>query len=301
MESFERAMSDGTLRFLDGGLSTQLELAGADLDHPLWTGQTLLADPAAIRDAHIAFIDAGADVVISASYQVSFEGFRSLGLDAAATERALRASVAVAREAGSMSGRDVFVAASVGPYGAILADGSEFRGDYGLRHGELVAFHQRRLSILHDARPDVMAIETIPSIVEARALVEVLQALSEAHAWFSFTCTDGRTLADGTPFAEAVSLVAEQDQVVAVGVNCTSPAHVTDLIRVMREVTDKPVVVYPNRGGLWDPAAKRWQGSLDDKLCRRAPEWSMTGASLIGGCCGTAASDIEALVACLSD
>ncbi len=289
----------GTL-ILDGGLSTQLELGGADLENTLWSASVLLDNPGAVLGAHRAFVGAGADVLITASYQVSFEGFAARGLDAATAEAALRASVRIAREAAAEAGREVLVAASVGPYGAILADGSEYRGHYGLTHAELASFHRRRMEVLLDARPDLLAIETIPSIAEAKALVEVLAGSPGAHAWFAFTCMDGRTIADGTPFAEAVALVAASPQVEAVGVNCTSPKFVEELIGVARDVSAKPIVVYPNRGGGWDPETKHWLGAKGAGLRELAPAWRAAGASLIGGCCGTAAADIEALAGVLA-
>lgn len=296
MDVIERASAKHGTLILDGGLSTQLELGGADLRNPLWSANVLLEDPRAVQAAHEAFLRAGADVLITASYQVSFEGFAARGLDAAVTERALRASVSLAREAAAtVPDGDVIVAASVGPYGAILADGSEYRGAYGLTHAELVSFHRRRIEILLDAQPDLLAIETIPSIVEAQALVEVLAGFPEARAWFAFTCADGATIADGTPFVEAVALVAASPQVVAVGVNCTSPEFVEDLIRVARRVTDEPIVVYPNRGGGWDSATKRWLGEKGARLPDLAASWLTAGAALIGGCCGTDAADIRAL------
>lgn len=286
---------------LDGGLSTQLELGGADLDHPLWSAHVLLEDPGAVRDAHRAFLRAGADVLITASYQVSFEGFAAQGSDESAAAEALRASVAIARgSADSSEGNAPIVAASVGPYGAILADGSEYRGNYGLSHEQLVSFHRRRMEILLDAEPDLLAIETIPSIDEARALVEVLEGLPEARAWFTFTCSDPATLADGTPFARAVGMVASSPQVVAVGVNCTPATFVTELIGRAREQTTKPIVVYPNRGGDWDPRTKHWLGAEGEGLADLGPEWLGAGASLIGGCCGTSAADIEALATAIS-
>jgi homocysteine S-methyltransferase len=301
MEPIERALAEHGSLIVDGGLSTQLELGGADLRDPLWSANVLLQDPAAIREAHLAFLRAGADVLITASYQVSFEGFAARGLDAAATEAALRASVTIAREAAdAVPDREVIVAASVGPHGAILADGSEYRGHYTLTHAELVGFHRRRIEVLLDAHPDLLAIETIPSIVEAQALIQVLAGIPEARAWFSFTCSDGATLADGTPFAEAVALVAESPQVLAVGVNCTSPEFVADLIEVARAVTAKPIVVYPNRGGGWDAMGKRWLGAKGGGLSDLAPAWRTAGASLIGGCCGTDAADINALASAVS-
>ena len=296
MDPVEAASQERGTLILDGGLSTQLELGGVDLRDSLWTATVLLEDPGAVRAAHQAFLDSGAEVLITASYQVSFEGFAARGWDAAVTAEALEASVAIAREAaGSRPDRRVLVAASVGPYGAMRADGSEYRGDYGATHAELTDFHRRRTRILLDARPDLLAIETIPSIAEAQALVEVLAELPDAHAWFAFTCADGATLADGTPFAEAVALVAASPQVSAVGVNCTAPEFVGDLIGVARGLTPKPIVVYPNRGGVWDPVGRRWEGPEGAGLADLAPAWRTAGASLIGGCCGTDAGDIADL------
>ena len=296
MSVIETSLASHETLILDGGLSTQLELGGADLRNPLWSANVLLEEPAAVRAAHEAYLRAGADVLITASYQVSFEGFAARGFDAAATERALRASVALAREAAaSVPERDVIVAASVGPYGATLADGSEYRGDYTLTHAELAAFHRRRIDILLDAQPDLLAIETIPSIAEARSLAELLEGFPHVRAWFAFTCRDGSSIADGTPFAEAVGLVAASPHVVAVGVNCTSPEFVEDLVRTARGLTDKPIVVYPNRGGGWDPETKHWLGAKGGGLPGLAPGWRAAGASLIGGCCGTDAADIAAL------
>ena len=301
MDLIERALAEHGTLILDGGLSTQLELGGADLSDSLWTANVLLEDPAAILEAHLAFLGAGADVLITASYQVSFEGFAARGLDSTATADALLASVAIAREAAdTRPDRGVIIAASVGPYGAILADGAEYRGHYGLTHAEVVAFHRRRIEILVDAEPDLLAIETIPSIVEVQALVEVLAGLPDARAWFAFTCADGATLADGTPFVEAVALVAESPQVLAVGVNCTSPEFVGDLIRVVRTVTTKPIVAYPNRGGGWDPVVRQWVGAKGGGLRDLAPAWRAAGAALIGGCCGTDAADINELAAALA-
>jgi homocysteine S-methyltransferase len=292
----ESALAEHGTIILDGGLSTQLELGGADLSDSLWTAKVLLEDPAAILRAHIAFLDAGADVLITASYQVSFEGFGAHGWGSTAAADALRSSVAIAREAAdTRPDRRVIVAASVGSYGAILADGAEYRGHYGLTHAELVAFHRRRIEVLLDAEPDLLAIETIPSIVEARSLVDVLAGLPDACAWFAFTCADGATLADGSPFAEVIALVDESPQVVAVGVNCTAPEFVGDLIRVVRSVTTKPIVAYPNRGGNWDPVTKHWLGVKGGRLSELAPAWRRAGAALIGGCCGTDAADINEL------
>ena len=215
---------------LDGGMATELERGGADLRDALWSARLLKDDPGSIRRVHEAFFDAGADVAISASYQASFSGFADRGIEAEEAASLMRLSVALAREAAAADGSDRLVAASVGPFGATLADGSEYRGDYGLSAGALAMFHRPRFETLLEAEPDLLAIETIPSIVEAEALVTLLEDYSEARAWISFSCRDGACISDGTPFADAVALAASSDRVIAVGVNCTPPGFIPSLL-----------------------------------------------------------------------
>ena len=287
---------------LDGGLATELEARGADLSDDLWSARLLLDDPLLIVDVHRAYVDAGADVVIGASYQASYEGLERRGLDHAAATALLERSVELARE----GARDrALVAASVGPYGAVLANGAEYTGDYGLGDAEtarafLRDFHGPRAEALASAAPDLLAMETVPSIVEAEALLQVLDALTDTPAWISFSCRDETHLNDGTPFVDAVELVAGHDAVVAVGVNCTSPKAVPELVRIAAGHTDTSVVVYPNRGGTWDPRGKRWIGDdLPDGLGELALELRQAGARLIGGCCGTGPADIQAAATAL--
>jgi homocysteine S-methyltransferase len=286
---------------LDGGLATELERRGADLRDPLWSARVLIEDPALIVEVHRAYVTAGADVVTGASYQASFEGLAARGFDRAAASRLLVRSVELAREA--VDDRRVLVAASVGPYGAVLANGAEYTGDYELgapttARAALREFHLRRAEVLAAAGPDLLAIETIPSVVEAEALVEVLDALGDVPAWVSFSCRDGARLSDGAPLEDAVSIVTASPQVVAVGVNCTPPAFVPGLIRHARAITDTTLVAYPNRGGTWDATAKTWTGdAVPDGFGPLAAHLRASGACLIGGCCGTGPSDIEAIVA----
>jgi homocysteine S-methyltransferase len=287
---------------LDGGLATELEARGADLSDDLWSARLLLDDPKLIVDVHRAYVDAGADVVIGASYQASFEGLERHGLDRPAARALLERSVALARE--GAQGR-ALVAASVGPYGAVLANGAEYTGDYGLGDPDdartfLRDFHGPRAEALASAAPDALAMETIPSIVEAEALLQVLDTLTDTPAWISFSCRDQTHLNDGTPFVDAVDLVADHGAVVAVGVNCTSPTAVPELVRIAAGHTDIPVVVYPNRGGTWDPRGKRWIGDdLPDGLGPLALELRAAGARLVGGCCGTGPPDIKDAAAAL--
>ena len=283
---------------LDGGLATELERRGADLKDPLWSAKVLVEDPDAIRGVHEAYFEAGADVAISASYQATFEGLAGRGIERADAARLMRRSVELAREAAS---GDQVVAASVGPYGAMLGNGAEYTGDYDKDEDELVEFHVPRIEALAEAGPDVFAVETIPSFVEAGALVRALERVPEIPAWVSFSCRDGGHVCDGTPIASAVEVVAAAPSVVAVGVNCTSPLHVERLVETISATTDKPVVCYPNRGSFWDPMRKAWTDPprQDARPPLRPLAWKEAGASMIGGCCGTTPDDIAAIAAAL--
>jgi homocysteine S-methyltransferase len=279
---------------LDGGLASELERRGADLRDPLWSARVLLEDPDLIRAVHADYFEAGADVAISASYQASFEGFAERGLSRERAAGLMRRSVELAREAADAAGNDRMVAASVGPYGAVLADGSEYVGRYGLSVQELRGFHEPRIEALLEAGPDLLAIETIPSILEAEALVTILDGLPDVPAWISFSCSDGVRISDGTPFADAAALAAGSRRVVAVGVNCSPPIHVPALLSSAR--VDTPLLAYPNLGSTWDAAAKSWvlRGPRPD-LGAAAAAWRGAGARIVGGCCGTTPGDIRAI------
>jgi len=281
---------------LDGGLATELERGGADLRDELWSARLLKDDPTAILRVHEAFFDAGADVAISASYQASFSGFADRGIEAEEAASLMRLSVELAREAAEAAGADRLVAASVGPFGATLADGSEYRGDYGLSAGALAMFHRPRFETLLEAEPDLLAIETIPSIVEAEALVALLEDHPEARAWISFSCRDGACISDGTPFADAVALAASSDRIIAVGVNCTPPGFIPSLLDGAGAT--KPLLVYPNVGSTWDAASRSWilEGERPDPGAS-AVTWRAAGATIVGGCCGTTPDDIRAITA----
>ena len=280
MGTFGAALAAGPL-LLDGGLATELEAAGHDLSDELWSARLLADAPDAIIAAHRAFLDAGADVITTASYQATVPALARRGHDGAAL---LRRSVELAREAVRRYGGDRprYVAASVGPYGAALADGSEYRGDYGLSVAELVRFHRDRMRILADAGPDALACETVPDQREAEALLEAMDGLG-VPVWLSYTVAGGRTRA-GQPLAEAFTLAASGPTVLAVGVNCASPADATAAVPLAAAHGGKPVVVYPNSGESWDATARGWTGSGQaDTL--DAGRWIADGARLVGGCC----------------
>ncbi|HET6712667.1 MAG TPA: homocysteine S-methyltransferase [Actinomycetota bacterium] len=289
---------------IDGGLASLLERLGADLTDELWSARLLLDDPDTICRAHRAYFEAGADVAIGASYQASFEGFARRGIDHRGSVALLRRSVELAREAAeglAEEGRTPLVAASVGPYGAVLADGSEYDGRYGMTTEELVAFHEPRLDVLLGAEPDLLAVETIPSIVETEAIVRLLDARPEARAWMTFSCRDEERISDGTPIADAATLAASSEAVLGVGVNCTPPGFVAGLLRrIRRRLPDTPLVAYPNLGSTWDAGARSWraEGPRPD-FGAGAAAWYDEGAKAVGGCCGTVPDDVAAIAAVL--
>ena len=264
------ALARGPL-VLDGGLSNELEAQGCDLSDELWTARLLAEDPRQIEAAHAAYVRAGARVLITASYQASFEGFARAGIGRRESEALFRRSVSLAREAAGVraGAGGVWVAGSVGPYGAVQADRSEYRGRYGLSVRELAAFHRPRIEALAGAEPDVLALETVPDVDEAEALLDAVQGCG-LPVWLSYTVEGSRTRA-GQPLADAFAVAAGQDQVIAVGVNCCAAADVGHAIEVASATTGKPVVVYPNSSESWGPAP--------------GPGWAERGARLIGGCC----------------
>ena len=278
---------------IDGGLSTQLEVQGCRLDSPLWTGQALLDDPELIEAAHRAYLVAGAQLLITSSYQLSRQGFEALGLTADQADDALSESVDVAKRA--RGDRDVLVAASVGPYGAVLHDGSEYKGNYGLSVDELVAFHTERLEVLVDAEPDLLAIETIPDALEATALLRALKKFPHARGWMSFTLGPNGKLWAEQSLAEAVQIALSSPQIIAVGVNCVNPELVVPALKEMRELTDLPLVIYANGGGTWNTKTGVWEDSSEKHVTDYLESWAEFGPVLIGGCCGTSATDIKAL------
>ena len=290
-------LAAGTTLVLDGGLSNQLADQGCDLTDALWSARLLADAPEQVEAAHTAYVRAGAQVLITASYQATYEGFAHRGIERAETGRLLRSSVALARRAAA-GGTDVRVAASVGPYGAMLADGSEYRGRYGRSVRELADFHRPRIETLAEAAPDVLALETVPDVDEAEAMLRVAEGTG-VPVWLSYTIAGDRTRA-GQPLAQAFALAAGRPEVVAVGVNCCPPGDVDAAVDLAVAATGKPVVVYPNSGEGWDAAARSWTGgSAFDPA--RAAAWRAAGARLIGGCCRVGPPTVAAVAAALRD
>ena len=291
MPGFVDALQAGPI-VLDGGLATELERQGADLSSALWSARVLVDDPAAILTAHREFFAAGAQVAITASYQASLTGFADLGVDGAAM---LHRSVSLARAA-TDGFTNRWVAASIGPYGAVLADGSEYRGDYRASVDDLRRFHRPRIVELAASGADVLAIETIPCLAEVEAVLAELDGV-DTPAWLSLSCAGTRTRAS-EPAVEAFAMARDCDALIAVGVNCIDPTDALALVQSARSASGKPAVVYPNSGETWDAARRRWTGeSAFEPADVRA--WIDAGARLVGGCCRVTPSDVRRLRASL--
>lgn len=281
------------IHILDGGMASELEYLGANIDGPLWSAQVLEDAPEKIVAVHRAYIEAGAEIIETASYQVSRRAYREAGLDRARADSALLRSVALARKAAAaFPSRRVLIAASLGPFGAALHDGSEYHGNYDCTFRDLVEFHRDRVDVLARAEgpesPDLVAFETLPSLGEAEAIGQALVPHPELAAWFSFTCRDRRHVAHGELLRQSAAVVDAFPQTVAVGVNCTHPGLIPQLLAELRAVTAKPIIVYPNSGEGWDREHRSWTGESDPaSYGKQAAQWQAEGAQIVGGCCRT--------------
>ena len=283
---------------LDGALATELERHGADLKHELWSAKVLMEAPEMIQRVSHDYLLAGADIITTATYQASFEGFENVGINRPRAGNLMQLSVDLA-----MLAREAFwshyenhrgrlrplVAASIGPYGACLADGGEYHGNYGLDKEALVDFHRPRMEVLAHSDADMLAFETIPSKLEAQALIDLLAEFPQRKAWLSFSCKDEEQVCHGESFAECAALAETSDQIVAVGINCTAPQYMVPLLESARSVS-KPLIVYPNSGEDWLADEYRWSGTASGSL--NAASWYDAGARVIGGCCRTTPDDI---------
>nr|GMD66058.1 homocysteine S-methyltransferase 2 [Ipomoea batatas] len=336
MKSFEQSSSSsimtdllrrcGGYAVIDGGLATELERHGADLDDPLWSAKCLLTSPHLIRRVHLDYLEAGANIIISASYQATLQGFEAKGLSREEGESLLKRSVQIACEARdiyndratkgcwdiingdetSTKQRPILVAASVGSYGAYLADGSEYSGMYGdtVTIETLKNFHRRRVQVLADSGADLIAFETIPNKLEAQAYAQLLEEESiKIPGWFSFNSKDGANVVSGDSIEDCASIADSCSQVVSVGINCTPPRYIHGLLQAIQKVTSKPILVYPNSGETYDAERKLWAsstGAADGDFVSYVGKWCEVGASLVGGCCRTTPNTIRAISKLLS-
>lgn len=307
--NFANILESSKPLILDGGLGSELDRRGEDISSTLWSAELLINNPQAIAEVHRAYLDAGAQCITSASYQASIAGFASIGVSAQHTRDLFHCSIEIARQEcdeflsrNPACGYQPMVAASVGPYGAFLADGSEYTGNYRVEDRTLVDFHRQRLEWLDQAGADVLACETIPSLQEASVLCELLKTVN-TPAWISFSCQNDHLLNDGSSIAEATALFERHPKVVALGVNCSAPQTIVALIgRIKSELPGKAIVVYPNSGEHYDADTKTWHGVETPLECAAAARtWFDAGASIIGGCCRMGPAHIAAIAAAMDD
>ena len=288
---------------LDGALATELERRGVNLRDPLWSAKCLIESPETIHAVHRDYFIAGADVATTATYQATFEGFERRGIGRQDAERLMRDAVAIATAArddfwaapsNRQSRSRPLVAASIGPYGAMLADGSEYRGDYAVSDAELARFHRPRLEILASTGADLLAFETLPCLREALVLARLLQEFPAVSAWISFSCVDGGRNSLGEAIGDCAAALRGHEQLAAIGVNCTAPAYVTEILERMAAQADKPLLAYPNSGEAYDARQKRWTGHAQClRISDHVGNWYRAGARLIGGCCRSTPADIR--------
>ena len=298
-------LAESPFVLLDGAMATELEARGCDLADSLWSAKVLMENPQLIYDVHLDYFRAGALVAITASYQATPEGFAARGLDEAQSRALIARSVELARQARDAyraenpAANGLLIAGSVGPYGAYLADGSEYRGDYQRSAQVFQDFHRPRIEALLEAGADLLACETLPSFDEIRALAQLLVEYPVAQAWFSFTLRDSQHLSDGTPLRDVLAFLADYPQILAAGINCIALENTVDALSYLHSQTSLPLVVYPNSGEHYDAVTKTWHhhGEACATLEGYLPQWLAAGAKLIGGCCRTSPKDIAALKA----
>lgn len=288
---------------LDGALATELETQGCNLDDPLWSARVLLDEPEKIRQVHHTYFEAGADIAITASYQASIDGFKKRGIDEENAKTLIQKTVELAQQARAdywqkrmESSRPYpLIAASVGPYGAYLADGSEYIGNYGVSDQILYDFHKPRMEALIEAGADLLAIETIPSLQEANVLCRLLEEFSNISAWMTFTLKDIAHISEGAALKECVTLLNSCSPIVALGVNCVTTEFISDAVQELDAYSQKPIIIYPNSGETYDPKTKTWHDENHMQIDTAAADWVEKGAKIIGGCCRTSPEDIRKL------
>ena len=285
---------------IDGALASELQRRGCDLNDSLWSAKVLIEQPELIQQVHYDYFVAGADCAITASYQATPMGFSPKGIELEESIKLIKTSVKLAQQAKMQYLNDIkqdkalLIAGSVGPYGAYLANGSEYTGDYQLSESEFIAFHKDRVTALIDAGVDILACETMPSFLEIKALVKLIQQFPIVNCWFSLTLEDQQHISDGTPLTEVIEYLNSIEQIVSVGINCIALEKVTPALEVLSKLTSKPLIVYPNSGEQYDPTTKQWHKNHHHNctFANQLDTWIKLGAKLIGGCCQTTPEDI---------
>lgn len=294
---------------VDGALASELQRRGCDLNDSLWSAKVLFEQPELIRQVHFDYFKAGADCAITASYQATPLGFAKKGINLNDSIALVQKSVELAQQAKQQylseldQPKPLLIAGSVGPYGAYLADGSEYTGAYQLSEEAFMEFHYVRIKALIDANVDLLACETLPSFTEIKALTKVIKQFPKISCWFSFTLKDDQHLSDGTPLSLVVEYLNNIEQIASVGINCIALEKVTRSLNVLNKLTSKPLIVYPNSGEVYDPLIKQWHPNPQHNctFANQLTNWIESGAKLIGGCCQTTPNDIANIAKFLQD
>lgn len=299
---FDNVLNKVKTIIVDGAMATELEAMGCDLNDELWSAKVLAEQPELIKKVHLSYFKAGADCGITASYQATIQGYMKKGYTMQEAQELIERSVKLLNEAreewweeeGRKSGRIYpLVAAAIGPYGAYLADGSEYRGNYDVSDDILKEFHEKRMELLWNAGAEIFAVETIPYLGEALVVAEITKKMN-AECWISFSCKNEHEISDGTSIKSCAEKLNNFDCVRAIGINCTAPEYVESLIKEIKKVSDKPVIVYPNSGEIYDAESKTWHGKKDGRTYGQwAEAWHNAGALAIGGCCRTTPANIK--------
>ena len=287
----------------DGAMATELEKRGVATNSALWSATAMLDHPDAIQAVHQSYLDAGAKIMTTNTYQANVPAFEQAGIAAAQARQLIQQAVTIAHTARDASHvTDAVIAGSIGPYGAYLADGSEYTGAYQLTPSAYQDFHRERLALIMAAGVDVLALETMPRLDEVLALVQLITTTwTQQPYWVSFSIKDPQTLCDGTSLAVAAKWVAAQPNVVAVGVNCTTLENIAPALTTLKAAVAVPLIVYPNSGDQYDPVTKTWQEThLSHQFASFVPQWLAAGARIIGGCCRTTPKDIATVARALS-
>ncbi|HFH8543546.1 TPA: homocysteine S-methyltransferase [Streptococcus agalactiae] len=309
MGRFKELLESKKALILHGALGTELESRGCDVSGKLWSDKYLIEDPAAIQTIHEDYIRAGADIVTTSTYQATLQGLAQVGVSESQAEDLIRLTVQLAKAVREQVWKSLtkeekseriypLISGDVGPYAAFLADGSEYTGLYDIYKEGLKNFHRHRIELLLDEGVDLLALETIPNAQEAEALIELLvEDFPQVEAYMSFTSQDGKTISDGSAVVGLAKAIDVSPQVVALGINCSSPSLVADFLQAIAEQTDKPLVTYPNSGEIYDGASQSWQSSRDHShtLLENTSDWQKLGAPVVGGCCRTRPADIADL------
>ncbi|PAY54418.1 homocysteine S-methyltransferase [Ligilactobacillus salivarius] len=284
---------------LDGAMSTPLERLGADTNNDLWTAKALIDNEELVYEVHKMYFEAGADLIITDTYQANVQAFEKVGYSEKEARNLIKKAVKIAQKARddyeNKTGKHNYIAGTIGPYGAYLANGSEYRGDYELSTKEYQQFHLPRIEELATTGVDILAIETQPKLDEVLAILELLkEKYPQQKLYVSYTLSDDDTISDGTPLPRAIHALEDYLQVIAVGINCVKLELVEPALKNMKEITDKHLIVYPNSSAVYDPKSKTWsQPKTSATFEELIPNWYEAGARIIGGCCTTGPKEIK--------